>query len=84
MLLAEYDYDTDIAVQRQESFMIGIQQGMQRGKSLGLAEGKSLGLAEGSHQKALQDATNLKRLGVSAEIISKATGLSQEEVNALN
>ena len=84
MLLAEYDYDTDIAVQRQESFMIGIQQGMQRGKSLGLAEGKSLGLAEGSHQKALQDASNLKRLGVSAEIISKATGLSQEEVNALN
>ena len=84
MLLAEYDYDTDIAVQRQESFMIGIQQGMQRGKSLGLAEGKSLGLAEGSHQKALQDASNLKRLGVSVEIISKATGLSQEEVDALN
>ena len=27
MLLAEYDYDTDIAVQREESLMIGIQQG---------------------------------------------------------
>ena len=27
MLVAEYDYDTDIAVQRQESLRIGIQQG---------------------------------------------------------
>ena len=27
MLIAEYDYDTDIAVQREESLRIGIQQG---------------------------------------------------------
>ena len=26
MLIGEYDYDTDIAVQRQESLMIGIRQ----------------------------------------------------------
>ena len=30
MLVAEYDYDTDIAVQRQESLMIGIRQGSYR------------------------------------------------------
>ena len=76
MLIAEYDYDTDIAVQRKESLMLGIQQG----KSLGFAEGE----ARGFRQKALQDARNLKRLGVSVEIISQATGLSQEEVGALN
>ena len=56
--------------------MLGIQQG----KSLGFAEGESYGF----RQKALQDARNLKRLGVSVEIISQATGLSQEEVEALN
>ena len=76
MLIAEYDYDTDIAVQRKESLMLGIQQG----KSLGFAEGE----ARGFRQKALQDARNLKRLGVSVEIISQATGLSQEEVGTLN
>ena len=47
-------------------------------------EGKSLGLAEGSRQKALEDARNFKRLGVSAEIIVQATGLTREEVEAIN
>lgn len=27
MLILEYDYDTDIAVQRKESLLLGIQQG---------------------------------------------------------
>ena len=83
MLIAEYDYDTDIAVQRQESLMIGLQQGLAEGKTLGLAEGKSLGLAEGSRQKALQDARNFKHLGVSVQIIAQATGLTREEIEKL-
>ena len=49
----------------------------------GLERGKSLGLAEGLHQKALQDAGNFKRLGVSIDIITQATGLSKEEVEKL-
>ena len=32
MLLAEYDYDTDIAVQREESLRIGISQGAHQTK----------------------------------------------------
>ena len=31
MLVAEYDYDTDIAVQRQESLRIGLQRGIKQG-----------------------------------------------------
>ena len=57
MLIGEYDYDTDIAVQRQESLMIGIRQGIERGKSLGLAEGE----ARGSRQKALETARLMKQ-----------------------
>ena len=49
----------------------------------GLERGKSLGLAEGSRQKALQDAGNFKRLGVSIDIITQATGLTKEEVEGL-
>lgn len=72
MLLAEYDYETDIAVQRAEereiAFAEGIEQGIERGFS------------EGSYRKALEDAGNLKQLGVSIDIIAKATGLTKEEV----
>ena len=36
MLIAEYDYDTDIKVQRQESW----EDGMERGLSQGLSQGR--------------------------------------------
>ena len=60
MLVAEYDYDTDIAVQRQESLVIGIQQGIEQG------------FANGSYQAKLETARNLFRLGLSIENIVQA------------
>ena len=72
MLIAEYDYDTDIAVQRRESLMIGLQQGIQQGFS------------NGSRQKALDTARILKQLGDSVQKIVQATGLTQAEVEAIN
>ena len=87
MLIAEYDYATGIAVQRAEERKIayteGKSLGLAEGKSLGLAEGKSLGLAEGSRQKALETAKNLLQFGLSIENIAQATGLSREEVAAI-
>ena len=68
LLIAEYDYDTDIAVQREEASKIAFAQG----------------ISQGSRQKALQDASNFKRLGVSVDIISQATGLTKAEVEAIN
>ena len=80
MLLAEYDYDTDIAVQRAEEREIAYTEG----KSLGLAEGKSLGLAEGALQTKRNTARKLLQFGLSFEDIAQATDLSKEEVAALN
>ena len=75
MLLAEYDYETDIAVQRAEereiAFAEGIEQGIEQGFS------------DGSRQKALQTAKNLLGLGVSVENIVQATGLTKKEVEDL-
>ena len=68
MLVAEYDYDTDIAVQREESLRIGIQQGF----------------SDGSRQAKLETARILKQLGDSVKKIMQATGLSKEEVEAIN
>ena len=72
MLIGEYDYDTDIAVQREESF------------DMGLAEGKSLGLAEGSRQKALETARLMHQRAYPVAEICLMTGLTTAEVEALN
>ena len=72
MLIAEYDYATDIAVQRAEE------------RKIAYVEGKSLGLAEGSRQEALETAKILKQFGDSVQKIAQATGLSQAEVEAIN
>ncbi|UTC47278.1 hypothetical protein E4N72_08840 [Treponema vincentii] len=63
MLIGEYDYDTDIAVQREESF--------------------ELGLAKGSRQKALETAKLMKLEAFDIGMITKMTGLSQAEVEAI-
>lgn len=52
---------------------------MERGIAQGLAEGKSLGLAEGKRETA----RNLRSMGLSIENISKATGLTVQEVEQL-
>ena len=75
MLLAEYDYDTDIAVQRRESF----EDGFSAGEEYGRNEGISLGV----QQKAIETAKTLLAFGDSIEKVSKVTGLSIEEIEKL-
>ena len=75
MLVAEYDYDTDIAVQRAEereiAFAEGIEQGIERG------------FADGSYQNKLETAAAFKRMGIDIEKIAEGTGLSKKEIEAL-
>ena len=75
MLVAEYDYDTDIAVQREESLRIGIQQGIE--------QGIQQGFSDGSYQTKLETAKNLLEMGFAIEAIVRATGLSREEVESV-
>ena len=76
MLVAEYDYDTDIAVQREESLRIGIQQGIE--------QGIQQGFSDGSYQTKLETAKNLLEMGFAIEAIVRATGLSKEEVESIS
>ena len=71
MLIAEYDYDTDIAVQREEAGKIAFTQGI------------SQGISQGSRQKALETAKNLLQFGLSREKIAQATGLTTDEVESI-
>ena len=76
MLLAEYDYETDIAVQRAEEHEIAFAEGIEQGIEQGLEQGFS----EGSYQTKLETAKNLLEMGFAIEAIVRATGLSKEEV----
>ncbi|MGI5090613.1 Rpn family recombination-promoting nuclease/putative transposase [Treponema sp. OMZ 305] len=75
MLLAEYDYETDIAVQRAEereiAFAEGIEQGIEQGFS------------NGSRQAKLETAKAFKRFGFDIDKIAEGTGLSVEEIEKL-
>ena len=79
MLLAEYDYDTDIAVQRKEAFDDGFSAGEARGISIGRNEGISLG----AQQAKLETAKVLKSAGIEINLIINSTGLSPEEIEKL-
>ena len=67
MLIAEYDYDTDIAVQRAEAGRIAFAQG----------------ITQGSRQKAFETAKIMLTMGYPLGDICKIAGLSPAEVETL-
>ena len=80
MLLAEYDYDTDIAVQRKEAFDDGVSIGRNEGISIGLSQG----ISQGEHKKAIETAKNALTMNLSIEQVAILTGLSPEEIEKLS
>ena len=67
MLVAEYDYDTDIAVQRSEERQIAFAQGEEKG----------------TYQTKLEMAKLMKKENCEISFIQKMTGLSKEEIEKL-
>ena len=80
-----------LAEGRAEGRAIGLAEGRAEGRAEGIAEGRAEGRvegrvegrAEGRAEANLESAAKLKNLGVAAETISKATGLSLEEIEHL-
>ena len=71
MLLAEYNYEEDIAVQRAEE------------REIAFAEGIEQGIEQGFHKKAVESARILKQLHCDTAMIIQVTGLSKEEIEAI-
>lgn len=65
----------------------GLERGRAEGRAEGLLEGRAEGLLEGEAigraEQNIANAKNLKALGVTVDIIMKATGLSAEEIEKL-
>ncbi|WP_255422753.1 hypothetical protein [Treponema sp. Marseille-Q4130] len=88
MLIAEYDYDVDIAVQREEEREIALQEGIVQGEakgfSLGIAQGKLEGISEGSYKAKLETAKLMKHTNCKRDFIMQMTGLTKEEVESIS
>ncbi len=91
MLTAEYDYATDIAVQREEEREIALEEGMQKGMQQGIAQGVKQGIAQGVKQGMQQgkkeNSTHivLKMVskGVDIQTISEYTDLDISEIERI-
>ena len=79
MLVAEYDYDTDIAVQRAEERQIAFAEGIEKG----IEQGIKRGFSDGTYQTKLETAKAFKQFGFDIDKIAEGTGLSIEEIKAL-
>jgi len=79
MLIAEYDYDTDIAVQRAEAGRIAFAEGIEQGIEQGIKQGFS----DGAYQTKLETAKLMRIHNYSIGEICTMTGLSQEEVESV-
>ena len=75
MLVAEYDYDLDMQVQREESYNAGITQG--------ITQGLTQGVLKGILKKATETASRMKKANCDVAFISEMTGLSKEEIEKL-
>ena len=58
----------------------GLTEGRAEGRAEGIAEGRAKGLAEGRAEAILATARNLKSMGFPTEDISRATGLTIEDI----
>ena len=67
MLVAEYDYDTDITVQREEAGRIAFAER----------------ISQGSYQTKLETAKLMKQANCEPSFIQQMTGLSVEEIEKL-
>jgi len=67
LFVGDYDYDMDIAVQRQEAEEIGFEKGYEAGVK----------------QENVNIAKNLKEIELSIEIIAKVTDLTTLEIETI-
>ena len=76
MLLAEYDYATDIAVQREEAGRIAFAQGMERGMEQGMERG--------SLQAKLETARLMLQRNYPIAEVCLMTGLTEEDIESIH
>ena len=83
ILMAEYDYATDLAVQKEEAYEDGLFAGLEQGLATGREEGISIGLERGAHQTKLETARSFLSEGLDPQMVARCTSLPLETVQQL-
>ena len=87
MLVAEYDYNLDLQVQREECYRKGMLEGMQngilKGKKKGIIKGMLKGLQKGKKEERMILARRMKKANFDVSVIQEITKLSSEEIEKL-
>lgn len=85
MLIAEYNYEEDIAVQREEAYEDGVQQGIIQGIEQGLQQGLQQGIEQGELQgiELTKKVFRLAAQKVPVEVIATECNLTKERVKAI-
>ena len=87
ILMTEYNYATDMAVLKEESYedglFVGLATGREEGISIGLERSLATGREEGAYQNKLETARNLLAMGLEPEQVAQGTGLSLEVIQKL-
>ncbi len=73
------DWNNVLNTNIRKSHERGLKEGLRKGRK----EGMEKGLEQGRMDEKKENARNFKKLGIATEVISQATGLSREEVEAL-
>ena len=79
--------EEDLEISRLDGYDAGLKEGEKSGFSKGVkdgfSKGEKSGFSKGEQKAALEIAKKLKKLGMSFDEITDATGLTMAEVNAL-
>ena len=68
---------------RTEGIAIGEKRGVKIGEKRGRAEGRTEGIAIGIQQTQIETARNMLKNGLSADLITKCTGISAQQISEL-
>ena len=81
------DYQNIINTAVEEATIRGLEEGRTRGLAEGMEKGRAEGLAEGRaegmEKERLANATKMKELGVTIDVICQVTGLAEQDVAKL-
>ena len=69
--------------ERREGEMIGEKRGKKIGERIGEERGRKEGVAQGEKTKQREIARKMVEMKMALDIISKATGLTEQELKAL-
>ena len=84
------EYDAYIRIFRDNLYAmegaeeVGMRKGLEAGIEQGLARGRAEGRAEGEYAKAMNIARELKSEGLPLALIIKCTGLSADDISAID